>query len=186
VTLDECRREVEAWLSIKLTTGRCSILLIDELAYHMLGRTLDVFCIYDEIGALEDKPESRSSSTKPASIFMGPVLCGLWHKHYTAPAFIVHNLKNHWTQARLKTLIADIEENVEVALDRKGDLLVHRLVIDGHRERHEAGRVTGEWIVFAKRDAGNIYLTLASHNEADEGIRARVDLGAIEFPDFKL
>lgn len=186
MTLDECRQKVEEWLSLKLTIGRCSALLADDLAQHMLGRTLNVFCIYDEIGTLEGEPWTHSQSTKPASMFTRPVLRGLWHKHYTAPAFVMRNLINHWTQARTEALAAEIEARIEVVPDRKCDLLAHRLVVDGYSERHEARQMTGEWIVFAKRDAGNVYLTLASHSEADEKIRERVDRAAAEFPDLEL
>jgi hypothetical protein len=186
MNLDECRHQVEGWLSIKLTTGRCSALLVDELSHHMLARTLDVFCIYDEIGVLEGAPMTRSRLTKPASMFTHPILRGLWHKHYTTPAFIGRNLTNHWTQLRLKALIADVEADDDVVADLKGNLFIYRLIMDGHRERHEAERMTGEWIIFAKCKGGNAYLTLANHNEADEEIRDRVDRAAAEFADIEL
>lgn len=186
MTLDECRQQVGEWLSLKLTTGRCSALLVDDLAHHMLNRTLNVFSIYDEIGALEGAPLTHSPSTKSASKFRGPILRDLWHKHYTAPAFIFRNLMNHWTRKRSEALFAGIERNDEVPSDRKCDLLVYSLIMGGYRERHEARGMTGEWIVFAKRDNGNVYLTLARHDEADEEIRKRVDQAAAEFSDLEL
>jgi hypothetical protein len=184
--LDECRRNVLDWIGIKLTTGRCSALLVEQLACHMQNRTLDVFAIYDEIGALEGAALTRSRSTKPASMFKGAVLSGLWHKHYATPKFIPHNLINHWTPARLEGLRADVESDADVPIDQKAEVLAYRMVMEGHRERHEECRVTGEWIVYAKGEAGNRYLTLARHGEADEAIRTRADQAAAEFSELKL
>lgn len=45
--------------------------------------------------------------------------------------------------------------------------------------------MTGEWIVFLTQPLGNVYLTLATHTEADEAIRARADLAATEFMDLR-
>ncbi len=183
MTLEDCRREVREWLQLKLTTGRCSTLIADELAGHMLGRTLDVFAIYDEIGALEGAGGAYPSSTKPAAPFTGQVLRGLWHKHYSTPAHMMHNIRNHWNLERLEALRVDIEADSTVPAEKKGQLMSHRLIMDGHRERHQLRQETGEWIVYAVRPAGNTYLTLASHIEPDEAIRARADQAAAEFPD---
>jgi hypothetical protein len=186
MTLEECRKEVEGWLQIKLVTGRCSNLLMDELAAHMQGRTLNVFVVYDEIGGLEGAPLTRPRSTKPATAFRGPVLGGLWHKHYSTPAFIGRNLLNHWTPARLAVLTKEVAEDDSVPANRKESLLSYRMVMEGHQERHRQGRVTGEWIVYARGTAANTYLTLASHTEEDDAIRARVDQAAREFPGLQL
>jgi hypothetical protein len=45
--------------------------------------------------------------------------------------------------------------------------LVHRLNVDGLEERALAQRLTGDWIIFAKRDGENYYLDLATHEEAE-------------------
>ncbi len=177
------RAEVEGWLGIKLVTGRCSRRLVDQLTAHTLNRTLDVFAVYDEIGALESAPTTRPSSTKPATPFSGPVLQGLWHKHFSTPAFIVQNLANHWNAKRLGTLVEDVAADESIPTDKKVALLAHRIVLGGHEARHRQGRVTGEWIVFLRQSSGNVYLTLATHTEADEAIRARVDLAAAKFTD---
>jgi hypothetical protein len=184
--LEHCRREVEGWLELKLTSGRCSGFLVDELAHHMLKRTLDVFAIYDEIGGLEGAPFTHPRSTKPASAFRGKVLKGLWHKHYSTPAFLVRNLLNHWTPDRLTALASEVAADETIPTDKRGNFLAHRLVLGGHEERHRQGRVTGEWIVFVKGPSANTYLTLAGHSETDEAIRARADQAAAEFHDLQL
>lgn len=186
MSLEECRREVEAWLSLKLNTGRTSALLTDELARHMMGRTLDVFSIYDEIGRLERTLPTRSPSSKPAAQFTGKTLAGLWHKHYFSPTFLMRNIVNHWTPGRLTSLHEEIDKDEALCDAEKAKLLSHRIVIDGFQARSRARRLTGEWIVFARHAGANVYLTLASHTEADEGILARVKQAATEFPELEL
>jgi len=141
--MEHCRCEVKGWLELKLTSGRCSALLVDELAHHMLNRTLDVFAIYDEIGGLEGAPFTYPRSTKPPSAFRGAVLKGLWHKHYSTPAFLVRNLLNHWTPDRLTALASDVAADETIPVDKQRNFLAHRLVLGGHEERHRQGRVTG-------------------------------------------
>jgi hypothetical protein len=49
-----------------------------------------------------------------------------------------------------------------------GRELWHKL-IDGLRERGEAGRITGHWIVFGKHCSANYYLRLATHQQGSDG-----------------
>ena len=45
---------------------------------------------------------------------------------------------------------------------------IYELVIGGFERRASRGALTGEWIVFAKDNAGqNFFLTLATHNECE-------------------
>jgi hypothetical protein len=172
MTPEECLSDVREWLQLKLTKGRCSNLLASELAHHMSARTLDVFNIYDEIGALEGASHVRQRPTKPAAPFTGKVLKGLWHKHYTTAGFIPRNLVNHWTLPRLEALLSDVRRDALADAQLQLDRIAHSLVMDGYRDRAAGARLTGEWIVFAKGEA-NIYLTLARHDELDEAILVR-------------
>jgi hypothetical protein len=52
-------------------------------------------------------------------------------------------------------------------------------------ERANDGRLTGEWIVFAKQDGVNYYLTLGVHQD-DEAIWRRCKACAAEFPDLRI
>jgi len=45
-------------------------------------------------------------------------------------------------------------------------VLCHRLIIEGFEDR--AGRMTGEWIIYAIHEGENYYLTLATHEEGRE------------------
>ena len=182
-TLGHYIGEVKGWVALKLTTGRCSALLVRELAGHFIGRTLEVFRIYDEIGHLEGAPKSRPTSTKPAARFKRAPLRGLWHKHYTSSRSIVKNLINHWTDEKLETLASGVSQPRPDDLDALAGFISHRLVIDGYRDRSEAQQLTGEWIVFAKQDGRNYYLTLGTHTEAEDAIVARCAAALAEFPE---
>jgi hypothetical protein len=63
--------------------------------------------------------------------------------------------------------------------------LVHRFTIGGISERADAGRLTGDWIIFGKRDGQNYYLDLATHEEGDDPEQLLQKLrvsGQIDFP----
>jgi hypothetical protein len=84
--------EMEEWLRLRVVSGRYSAGLLRELSGHYENRTLHVHMILDEIAALEGVRGSKPSITKPATMFRGPVLAGLWHKHFMQPGYIAQNL----------------------------------------------------------------------------------------------
>jgi hypothetical protein len=50
-------------------------------------------------------------------------------------------------------------------------------------ERGSQGKLTGEWIVFAKEDAGNYYLGIWPHTASDERIASSIKAACVpEFP----
>jgi hypothetical protein len=149
----EYEREIEQWIALKLVTGKCSRILISELAIHMQRRTLHVHMILDEIGALEGAPGAKPSNTKQPKRLKYKPLKGLWHKHFMQPAYIYENIKNHWAK-RLEELADCPAEN-----------LAHKIVLSGYTDRSTKHALTGEWIVFAKHDGINYYLTLGRHGD---------------------
>lgn len=171
--LEECRADVIEWLNLKMKTGRYSDLLVDQLAWHMHHRTLNTFAVYDEIDVLEGSERARSTTTKAATEFTGPVLKGLWHKHFSTAAMIPKNLLNHWTFKRIRDQIDPILNDGALSEDERSARAIHRLVIGGHEARSTARGMTGEWIIFAKYNEANYYLTLAAHGEDDCAILAR-------------
>jgi hypothetical protein len=170
--LAEARDEVDGWLALKLIGGRCSDLLRNQLAACIVGRTYNVFTIYDRIAELEvgDK-DAHPSRTKPAAQFTGAVLGGLWHAHFTSPRFLVQNIVNHWGARKS----AQKYKELCAALDQTGDVgrFAYECVIGGNEARSAAYAQTGEWIVYVKAGGANFYLTLATHTEGDPDIYAR-------------
>jgi len=64
-------------------------------------------------------------------------------------------------------------------------LLSHGFIHDGYLERGQRRELTGEWIVFAKQDGVNYYLTLGAHGD-DEAIWRRCKACAVEFPEVRI
>jgi hypothetical protein len=111
----------------------------------------------------------RQSQTKPAEQFTRRRLKGLWHKHFFQPGYIGKNLKNHWTDERLRE-----------ALDAQMSIAEVTHHLGGHTARAGAAKLTGEWIIFAKQDGISYYLTLGRHGD-DEAIWRRCKACAPEF-----
>lgn len=172
-------------LDLHLRTGRYSTGLIRELTEMLESRSGNVFAIFDEIAVLEGFPRQRPSLTKPPTMFERPPLTGLWHKHYHQAAFLPQNILNHW---RANDFSAHVEKAVNDAVipqDKLMGALIHEFVLGGYRERSQAHRLTGEWIVYARRDDVNTYLTLGTHGD-DAAIHERVLACASEFPELEL
>ena len=88
----EAVQDVCEWLDLKMRTGRYSIGLALELAWHMVARCYHVHTIYDESGILEGT-DTRESRTVEAAPFRREPLIGFWHKHHVQPYFIAENLR---------------------------------------------------------------------------------------------
>lgn len=138
------------------------------LVFRLLtGLRAEAPYILDEIDALEGlRPGSRS---KPASQFQHPPLHPLWHKHFVAPRHFVPNLGARWSTDRGGN--RDLDRMIhEVAVDHGDDVelwpgvLADRFV-DGFGERSQAGKLTGDWIVFAVHQGARYYLDVAQHEE---------------------
>lgn len=181
--------QVSGWLALKLLTGKVSKLLVNQLAYGLINRTLHVHVIYDEIGMLEGAPYSRSSNTKPASKLLRRPLKGLWHKHYTEPSHILRNIGNHWGKNFPRfTLVQDeiLKGNEPGGLTPEiFGRLTHAFVMGAHTQRNKSRNMTGEWIVYAIHNDKKHYLSLGKHAE-DNITAAKVRECAAEFPELTL
>lgn len=167
-----------------MRTGTYSRGILNELALCLDRDTYNVFAILDEIARLEDSEKGRSR-TKDASEFRGPYLKGLWHKHHTQARFIARNLLQELARDGTveRVLRPHFGETITPELLNK---LTHAIVVENYMGRGADGRLTGEWIIFAKAGAANRYLTLASHDEGDKQILDRITayqaLDTLPFP----
>ncbi|BAZ29822.1 hypothetical protein NIES4074_22690 [Cylindrospermum sp. NIES-4074] len=135
--------------------------------------------ILKEIEILEGKIPDLSS-TKNQTQFKNLPLKGLWHKHFFMPDFIVKNLCLHLGINRRNSNVSSIID--EVFDSGKSDLitedmlmdLVYRVTEETMEERADQQKVTGEWIIYAKYEGKNYYLTLALHDEDDHVIHTRI------------
>ena len=192
---------VREHLDFRLRTGKFSQTFLEELSVAAWLRTVNVFSILDEIAFLEGS--GRATSTRKAAPFKGPLLKGLWHKHFMDARFIAKNLANFWGAHERDPLTNDSrhhrrfmdcwskarkeakratgnDEEIESVLPYLSDMLIFQAY--NHLSQH--GKLTGEWIVYASCDGINHYLTLGVHGE-DEAIRNRVEPYIMAHPELK-
>lgn len=158
---------------------RISNLLISQLHDGLVSDSLHPEKVVEEVLALEGLAASK---TKRESQFtQDPLLKGLWHKHYMQAKYISRNCLNE-IRHRLPSLIREIGANSK-SHEEFAALIAHEASIVAYEKRHSKGKLTGEWIVFAKHCGKNYYLTLARHDDPPETIKKRaVDDCALQFP----
>ena len=92
-------------------------------------------------------------------------LRGLWHQHFFSPHFAAKNILNRIAGNRGK-IIAERVFNFDNPSPITREMIAefsHRLTMEQLERHSNAGKLTGEWIVFAKHDGTNYYLCLATH-----------------------
>jgi hypothetical protein len=169
-----------------MVTGRYAANLVKEFDAHVENATAHIFPIFAEIASLEGARRSRPSQTKPAALFTGRWLKGLWRKHYAQAHFMRQNLKNHWTPERLTEMLKEADSVPVTSLEQRVKELAHQIVSPGYLDRAKEPGLTGEWIIYARQDDVAYYLTLANHTEDDEAIWRRSQACATQFPDLKI
>lgn len=124
--------------------------------------------------------------TKEASEFKGPILKGLWHKHFlpALPSVFAHNITNHLGKHGLKDLVTEVFDPAKskVVTREMIEELSTRIVEGSMVGRASKGKLTGEWIIFAKENQKNYYLCIAPHTSADENIASNLKACIHEFP----
>jgi len=154
--------------------GRFSrLFVLDMLLLERVFR-VNPFQIMDEIRALEDS--THPTRTKPAKIFRHLPLKGLWHKHYFSGRFIAKNVSDHLRGNKLRRIVEEVFDPSKspVVTEDMIRTLAHRVTVEPFEAKAKANRLTGEWIVFAKYNSENYYLTLTTHDTGDDVIRENI------------
>ncbi|SRR5258708_1154357 len=94
MTFEESSGQMHGWLTLKMCTGKFSQMLVEQLAWHNINRTVHVHAVFDQIGYLED-PSWTCPGTKTAEPFNRPPLTGFWHQHWYEARFMRKNLINN-------------------------------------------------------------------------------------------
>jgi hypothetical protein len=173
--LKEAAEDVQEVLAIKRRNGRYALGFIVELAHHQVTRTYHVHNIHDEIGKLEGT-DTTPSITKPEEPFDRAPLIGLWHKHHFQAQFLPMNLRLETSRMAKDGSWEEIfAPHYGRYMHEVAGQIVHQMVHGAYSRRAADHRMTGEFIVFERREDGsNYYLTLGQHGEYD-AIRARVE-----------
>lgn len=205
--LDWHLNEVRGWLDLKLGTGACAKELGMQLAKaccripQKLGEKevlVDFHNVCDQIERLEGKSPYVAGNTIRATQFRHTPLKGLWHSHWFQAAFMAQNIALEMQRDNGK---AAIEHALKLVGDKltTGELteaqlinaFTHSVVFGGYerrasrKKRSNIGCLTGEWIVYAKSNNRNIYLSLGSHDEDAVEIKKRCLSAVEEFPELR-
>jgi len=168
----------------RIAPGRYSSLFIVNLYLLDKVNGISPEQVIAEIKHLEGLAPSQQ--TKEASEFKGPILKGLWHKHFlpALPSVFAHNIINHLGRRGLKDLVTEVFDPTKSSVVTRGMIeeLSSRLVEGSMIDRASKGKLTGEWIIFAKENQENYYLCIAPHTSDDANIASNLKVCVHEFP----
>jgi hypothetical protein len=153
----------------QIAPGRISLLFLLSFFGAYKASRINPFQVAGEIEALE---KGETTGLKPPIQNRHLPLKGLWHKHYMQPSMaslamnIQHGLKQHGIP-HLAKKVQEAKESGEERYFTIEDVvpMVNDVVHGNWRRLHETAQLTGEWIVFAKHERLNYYLTLATHDK---------------------
>lgn len=127
--------------------------------------------------------------TKKATQFTREPLKGLWHKHYFAARFLAHNIVLGLGKEGLRKIITEELDPTKssVVTEEMLQAVAKRVVREPVENRYEAGKITGEWIVFARHAGKNFFLCLGTHSIGDQVIFESITNGCRhEFPNLPI
>ncbi len=171
VTADQLNGFAELYGIDRLIPGRYSHLFLLNLYSMEKHQGIPPDLVTQEIKSLE---QGSQSYMKPETPYKRKPLRGLWHKHFFAslPSTVAHNLSNELGRR-------GVRQAVETAFHpSKGDRVTPEMISDlvsaivekPFQKRSDEGRLTGEWIVYAKHRDQNYYLCISSHKHGDDAI----------------
>ena len=129
--------------------------------------------------------ETALHGTKPATEFRKPPLKGLWHKHYFTARFMAANITAQLGKTGLAKMVNEVFNTGAPRVTQEMiSELARRVANEPFTQREQAGKLTGEWIIYAKHSGKNFYLCLNTHNAGDQAIFDRVAAHCPkDFPD---
>lgn len=191
-------QKVNIEIDYKLRSGKCSIVLRNQLAIHCMNgyeKYKDEYHHY-HYGTIRDTIEAieigNQINIRP---FNGQKLAGLKHFHHNSETFLKNNILNHWKrkvgrkneieyQNELLSLIYEklkSEHGIQTANEKSVQVLLNQIHNESNFRKFNIK--TGEWVVFLEFENKKYYLCLATHNESDEDIYNRILPCFIEFKE---
>ncbi|UGV30921.1 hypothetical protein LO767_18565 [Halopseudomonas aestusnigri] len=172
----------------QLVSGRYSTLLVANLIGGALSGVQNPAKIVREIRQLE---QGQLGGFKAPIQNRHPPLKGLWHKHYQQDGLgsLALNVQKGLGRFGIPFFDEMIREAEAASEERYLDAEdVPALVDDivrGNRQRLASQQaLTGEWLIFAKHEGQNYYLTTAFHDATThDRVRQQIDaVCCVEFP----
>jgi hypothetical protein len=166
-----------------IVPGRYSKLFAFKLWLYVHIEGIEIPFIIEELKTLEGLP-GEAVATKPATLFARPPLKGLWHKHFFSARLVGHNIATHMLGKRLEETVRRIFDPARSPTVTREMIeeLAHAVSHGALEERDNQGKLTGEWIVFAKHQGQNYYLTLATHLTEDQ--QTFDEITSMAYPEF--
>ncbi len=160
--------------------SRMSEMIWFDILLHNEVFGIDPVEILDAVKEVEAGEVTLRS--KRATQFTHEPLKGLWHKHYFAARFMAHNILLGLGKNGLRKIItAELDATKSPVVTEEMLRAVAERVTRGTLEtRHEAGKITGEWIVFARHEGKNYYLCLATHGTGDDVVFEKITNGCAQ------
>jgi hypothetical protein len=187
--------ELETFIKVlrldEIAPGRFSSLLVLCLFGGFKAGTLDPHRAVLEIQALE---MSQPSVYKDPVQNKRPPLAGLWHKHYGQLGLgpLAKNIQNALAKYKIPYLVEKVRQAQASGEERfftvdDAAAIANDAVHGNYTRREEANGLTGEWIIFARHEQKNYYLSLATHDSSTHAhIRQQIDALCVrEFPFLK-
>lgn len=169
----------------RIAKGRYSSLLVINLMSLENLQGIDPAHVVEEIKYLEGLTDF--TMTKPATQFKGEILRGLWHKHFFPPLPSSHanNIMNYFGKNGLRSLIEEIFDPSKspTVTEEMIQELSNRVSTESLEQRHSQNKITGEWIVFAKHQNKNYYLSVSPHTAGDKQIASNIKVACV--PEFE-
>jgi hypothetical protein len=125
-----------------------------------------------------------TSGLKPATQFVRKPLRGLWHKHWFSARFLPANLLASINRRGSMDFVWDIAKEGDLLTEEILAQIAHHVTITAFEERHDAKQITGEWIIFLRRNQQNYYLCLGTHQTGDQRLYEKIiGLCGMDFPE---
>ena len=173
LTADQLATFRQAYVSSPDLASRMSNLFWFDLYVYDREFGVSPHEVLREINSLEKG--TSDTGTKPPTLFNFPPLKGLWHKHFFSAHFLVNNLLLALGKNGLEKLAKDeIGKKGAQITDEILNALARRVANEPVDKRANDGKLTGEWIVFAKHQGKNYYLCLNTHDAGDQAIYNRI------------
>lgn len=154
--------------------ARVSYLLSAQLASARKYRIFSTFSVTDIIQRLEGRYPPSSMIKNPEQ-FKHPPLKGLWKAHFFDAIFMLQNLNNETgsgipNSKRFQAICQLVAKKVR---ESNGQLswqmqLAHELTVGAYERRARNKRITGEWLIFSKKEQANFYLAISNHTHGEQ------------------
>jgi hypothetical protein len=153
--------------------SRMSDLLLFDMYVLDIGFGVSPHDVLKSIKNLEEG--EPHSGIKPATMFRKPPLKGMWHKHYFSAQFLLQNISLALGKDGLEKLITEVfDPSKPVITEEMIEEVARRATMEQVEKRDADGKITGEWVIFAKHDGKNYYLALNTHGAGDQFIYDRI------------